>query len=134
MTAKLLGPGYVVSSNLRHQGAARNSFSPLLGLGSEEGLCSGGRDDSVVGSGEKGEIWSNLFVEPVSPSHLDGVEKLQEGTEHPLIQWKHSEDNLSGFFHGEDENGFVECSPLSKWDPKDHKELEVIQEGGEGEV
>ena len=28
----------------------------------------------------------------------------------------------------------MECSPLSKWDPRDHKELEVFQEGGEGEV
>ena len=27
----------------------------------------------------------------------------------------------------------MECSPLSKWDPNDHKELEVIQEGGKGE-
>ena len=52
---------------------------------------------------------------------------------HPLLQWKHSEVNPSGLFHGEDENGSLECSPLSKWDPNDHKELEVIQEGGEGQ-
>ena len=41
--------------------------------------------------------------------------------------------NPSGFFHGEEENGFLECSPLSKWDRNGHKELEVIQEGDEGE-
>ena len=41
--------------------------------------------------------------------------------------------NPSDFFHGEDENGFLECSSLSKWDPNGHKELEVIQDGDEGE-
>ena len=112
------------SSTLRHQGAAQNSFSHLLGLGSEEGLYFGEKDESMMVSGVKGEKWS----------HLDGVEMLQEGPEHPLLQWKHSEVNSSGLFHGEDENGSLECSPLSKWDPNDHKELEVIQEGGEGEV
>ena len=86
MTVKLMGPGYVVSSDLWHQGAAQNSFSPLLGLGSEEGLCFGVRDDSMVVSREKGEIWRKPSAEPVSPSHLDAVEKLQEGTEHLLIQ------------------------------------------------
>ena len=115
-TAKLMGPGYVVPSDLRHQGDGQNSFSPLLGLGSEEGLCFGERDDSMMVSGEKGEKWS----------HLDGVEMLQVEPEHPLLQWKHSEVNPSGLFHGEDENGSLECSPLSKWDPNDHKELEVI--------
>ena len=34
--------------------------------------------------------------------------------------------NHSGFFHGEEESGFLECSPLSKWDPNEQKELEVI--------
>ena len=111
-----------------------NSFSPLLGLGYEDGLCFGERDDSKVVSGEKGEKWSNPIVEPVSLSHLDGDEMAQVGLEHPLIQWKHSEVNPSGLFQGEDENCSLECSPLSKWDPNDHKELEVIQEGGEGEV
>ena len=67
-------------------------------------------------SSEKGEKWI----------HLDGVEMLQEGPEHPLLQWKHSDINPSGLFHGEDETGSLECSPLSKWDPNDHKELEVI--------
>ena len=75
-TAKPMGLGFVVPSDLRHQGATQNSFSPLLGLGSEEGLCSGERDDSTVVSGEKGEKWCNPIVEPVSPSHLDGVERL----------------------------------------------------------
>ena len=131
---KQMGLGYVVSFDLWHQGATQNSFSSLLGLSSEEGFCFGERDDSTAVSGEKGEKWSNPIAEPVSPSYLDGVEMLQEGTEHLLIQWKHNEVNPSGFFHGEDENGSLECSPLSKWDPNHHKELEVIQEGGEGEV
>ena len=74
MTVKLMGPGYVVSSDLWHQGAAQNSFSHLLGLGSEEGLYFGERDESMMVSGEKGEKWSNPIVEPVSPSHLDGDE------------------------------------------------------------
>ena len=77
-------------------------------------------------SGEKGEKWSSPSAELVSPSHLDGVELLQEGPEHLRIQWKHNEVNPSDFFHGEDENGFLECSPLSKWDPNEQKELEVI--------
>ena len=126
MTVKLMGPGYVVSSDLWHQGAAQNSFSPLLGMGSEEGLCFGERDDSMVVSSEKGEKWSNPIAEPVLPSHLDGVEMLQEGIEHLMIQWKHSKVNPSGFFHGEGKNGSLECSPLFKLDPNDHKELEVI--------
>ena len=37
--------------------------------------------------------------------------------------------NPNGFFHGEDENVLLECSPLSKWDPNGH----VIQECDEGE-
>ena len=43
-SAKLMGPGYVVHSTLRHQGATQNSFSPLLGLGSEEDFCFGERE------------------------------------------------------------------------------------------
>ena len=75
--AKLMGPGYAVSSDLRHQGATHNSFSPLLGLGCEEGLYFGVRDEPTVVSGEKGEAWCNPSAKPVSPSHLDGVEKLK---------------------------------------------------------
>ena len=96
-------------------------FSPLLGLGCEEGLCFGEKDDSTVGSGEKGVIWSNPIAQPVSVSQLDGVELEQEGPEHSLIQWKSRVVNPSDCFHGEDENGLLECSPLSKWDPNDHK-------------
>ena len=70
----------------------------------------------------------------MSLSQLDGVELVQEGPEHSLIQWKSRVVNPSGCFHGEDENGLLECSPLSKGDPNDHKGLEVIQEGDEGEV
>ena len=33
-----------------------------------------------------------------------------------------------------EEGGLLECSPLSKWDPNERKELEVIQEVDEGEV
>ena len=51
-TAWPTGPGFDVSSTL-------NSFSPLLGLGCEEGLCFGEKDDSTVGFGEKGVIQSN---------------------------------------------------------------------------
>ena len=75
-TAKLIGPGYVVSSDLRHQGVAQNFFSPLLGLGSEEGLYFGEKDDSTVVSIEKEEKWSNPIAKPVLPSYLDGVEML----------------------------------------------------------
>ena len=32
MTARLIGPGNVVSSNHRHQGATQNHFYPLSGL------------------------------------------------------------------------------------------------------
>ena len=67
--------GYGVHSALRHQGAAQNTFSPLLGLGSEENFCFGERNASMMVSGEKGERWS----------HLDGVEMLQVGPEQPLL-------------------------------------------------
>ena len=73
-TAWPTGPGFNVSSAL-------NSFSPLLGLGCEEGLCFGEKDDSTVGSGEKGVIRSNPIAQPVSVSQLDGVELEQEGPE-----------------------------------------------------
>nr|POE91817.1 hypothetical protein CFP56_65362 [Quercus suber] len=85
MMVRPMGPGFDVSSDHRHQGAAQNYFSPLSGLGSEKGLCFGERDDSMVVLGEKGEKWSNPIVEPMSPSHLDGVELLQEGSKHPLL-------------------------------------------------
>ena len=97
-TASLMGLGNGVSSDHRHQGAAQNHFSPLLGLGSEKGLCFGERDNSIVVSDEKGEKWSNPIAELVSPSYLDRVELLQEGSEHFLLQWKYSEVNPSGFF------------------------------------
>ena len=35
--------------------------------------------------------------------------------------------------HEEEESGLLECSPLSKWDPYEQKELDVIQEVDEGE-
>ena len=113
--------------------ASHNSFSPLSGLGSGEDLCFGERVDFMVDSGEKGGDWSNPDAELVLPSQVGGFELLQDGLEHLLSQWKHREVDPSGFFHGEDENDFLECSPLSKWDPNGHKELEVIQEGDEGE-
>ena len=77
-------------------------------------------------SSEKGEKWSNPIAELLLPSYLDGVELLQERSEHFLLQWKHNEINPSGFFHGEEESGFLECSPLSIWDPNKQMELEVI--------
>ena len=67
------------------------------------------------------------------PSQVGGFDLLQDGPEHLLSQWKHRAVNPSGFFHGEDENDLLECSPLSKWDSNGHKELEVIQEGDEGD-
>ena len=111
--------------------ATHNAFSPLSGLGSGEGLCFGERDDFMVDSGAKGGDWSSPDAEPVLPSQVGGFELLQDGPEHLLSQWKHRVVNPSGFFHGEDENSFLECSPLSKWDPNGQKELEVIQEGDE---
>ena len=57
-------------------------------MGSEMGLCFEVSDNSTVVPGEKGEKWSNLIVEPVSPSYLDGVELLQEGFEQLMLQWK----------------------------------------------
>nr|POF14673.1 hypothetical protein CFP56_52659 [Quercus suber] len=121
----------VVSFPIRLEG---DHPDEVANLGSEKGLCFGERDNSTVVSSEKGEKWSNPIAKPVSLSYLDGVELLQEGSEHLLLQWKYSEVNPSGFFHGEEESGLLECSPLSKWDPNEQKELKVIQEGDEGEV
>ena len=76
--------------------------------------------------GEKGDKWN-------TSSHLDGDELAQDGSEHFLLQWKHSEANPSGLCHEEEDSGLLECSPLSKWDPNEQKELDVIQEVDEGE-
>ena len=70
----------------------------------------------------------------MSSSYLGGDELLQDGSKHFLLQWKHSEVNPSGFSHEEEESGLLECSPPSKWDPNEQKELEVIHEVDEGEV
>ena len=113
--------------------ASHNSFSPLSGLGSGEDLYFGERDDFMVDSGEKGGDWSNPDAKPVLLSQVGGFDLLQDGPKHLLSQWKHRAVDPSAFFHGEDENDFLECSPLSKWDPNGHKKLEVIQEGDEGE-
>ena len=113
--------------------ATHNSFSPLSGLGCGEDLYFGERDDLMVALGAKGGDSSSPDVKPVLPSQVSGFELLQDGPEHLLSQWKHRVVNPSGFFHGEEENGFLECSPLSKWDRNGHKELEVIQEGDEGD-
>ena len=121
--ARPMGPGF----------DAQNSFSPLSCLGSEEDLCFGVRDDTTVVSGDKGVERSNPNAEPGSLSHFDGVELSQVGPENLMIQWKNCEVNSCGHLHGEDKDGFLECSPLSKWDPNDQKVLEVIQEGDEDE-
>ena len=98
----------------RHQGATQNHFSPLLGQVSEMSFGFGEINNSMEVSREKGEV--------------------QDGSEHFMLQWKHTKVNPSGFSQGEEESGLLECSPLSKWDPKEHKELEVIQEIVEGEA
>ena len=56
--------------------ATRNSFSPLSGLGSGEGLCFGERDDSMVDSGAKGGDWSSPNAELVLLSQVGGFELL----------------------------------------------------------
>ena len=109
VTARPMGPGF----------NAQNSFSPLSCLGSKEDLCFSRRDDPTVVSGDKGVKKSNPIAELGSPSHFDGVELSQVGPEHRMIQWKNCEVNSSGHLHGEDKDGFLECSPLSKWDPND---------------
>ena len=114
-------------------GATHNSFSPLSGLGCREDLCFGEKDDLLVAPGAKRGDCSSLVVEPVLPSQAGGFELLQDGPEHLLSQWKHRVVNPSGFFHGEEEDGFLECSPLSKWDPNGQKELKVIQESDKGD-
>lgn len=40
----------------------------------------------------------------------------------------YSGTHISGPFHGEAESGLLECSPLSRWDPFEQRELEVIRE------
>ena len=102
-------------------------------MGSEKSFCFGERENSTEVSGEKGDKWN-------TSSHLDGDELAQDGDklaqdgfEHFLLQWKHSEENPSGLCHKEEESGLLECSPLSKWDPYEQKELDVIQEVDEGE-
>ena len=86
-------------------------------------LCFGEIKNSMEVSGEKGE----KLVQ-------DGTELVQDGSECFMLQWKHREVNPSCSFQGEDESGFLECSPISKWDPMEHKELEVIQEVDEEEA
>ena len=108
-TARPMGPGF----------NAQNSFSPLSCLGSKEDLCFGRRDDTTVVSSDKGVKKSNPIAELGSPSHFDGVELSQVGPEHRMIQWKNCEVNSSGHLHGDDKDGFLECSPLSKWDSND---------------
>nr|POE83745.1 hypothetical protein CFP56_06069 [Quercus suber] len=84
----------------------------------------------IVGDG-KADASHNSFS--LLSGLVGGFELLQDGPEHLLSQWKHRAVDPSGFFHGEVENDFLECSPLSIWDPNGHKELEVIQQGDEGE-
>ena len=104
-----------------------------MGLGCREDLCFGEKDDLLVAPGAKRGDCSSLIVEPVLPSQTGGFELLQDGPEHLLSQWKYRVVNPSGFFHGEEEDGFLECSPLSKWDPNGQKELKVIQESDKGD-
>ena len=63
-----------------------------------------------------------------------GERKFYGGVMGEGRKMEHGEVNPSAFSQGEEESGLLECSPLSKWDPKEHKELEVIQEVDEGEV
>ena len=56
--------------------AAHNSFSPLSGLGSGEGLYFGERDVFMVDSGEKGGDWSSPNAEPMLSSQVGGFKLL----------------------------------------------------------
>ena len=108
-------------------GSNPKSFFSSVGFGSKMNFCFGEIENSMEVSGEKGEKWSNSSRD-LDGDELaqDGNELAQDGSKHVLLQWKHSEVNSSAFSQGEEESGLLECSPLSKWDPKEHKELEVI--------
>ena len=82
----------------------------------------------------KGDQWCNSFEGCVPLSNLDGVELSKGVYELSLLQWKHSEPNICGPSHGEAKSGFLECSPLSRWDPFEQRELEVTRAIDEGEI
>ena len=69
----------------------------------------------------------------MSLSNLDGVELLKGDFEFPLLQWKHSEPNTCGPSYRETGSDLLECSPLSRWDPFEQRDLEVTQVVDEGE-
>ena len=87
------------------------------------GFSSGERDDFTEVSGESRDQWCNPQIKLVPTSSLDGVELIQGGSEPSLLPWKHCGVNPSGVFHGEKESGILECSPLSRWDPNEQREL-----------
>ena len=101
----------------------QNWFFPFSDMGNETGFCSGERDAFTEVSSEGGDQWCNPQADFVSPRSLDGVELIQGGSEPSLLPWKHCGVNPSGVFHGEKESGILECSPLSRWDPNEQREL-----------
>ena len=81
----------------------------------------------------EGDQWCPSLEGCVPLSNLDGVEFLKGDSEFPLLQWKHSEPITCGLSHGETGSALLECSPLSRWDPFEQRELEVTQVVEEGE-
>lgn len=98
-------------------------------MGNEMGFCFGVSDDLTEISSVEGDQWCAPLEGCVLLSNLDGVEFLKGDSEFPLLQWKHSEPNT----HGETGSALLECSPLSRWDPFEQRELEVTQAVEEGE-
>ena len=129
-----LGPGQNYSDHHWNQFVDHNQFALLLELGNRMGFVFGEKDAFTEGSSTNGDHWCNPQDECVPLGDRDGFELFKGGFEALLLQWKHSGTHTSSPFHGEADSGILECSPLSRWDPFEQRELKVTQEVDEGEV
>ena len=129
-----MGLGPKDTDHHRNQFVDQNQFALLLELGNGMDFVSWEKDAFMEGLSVNGDQWCNPQDECVPSSDRDELELFKGGFKALLLQWKHSGTNTGGPFPGEAESGLLECSPLSRWDPFEQRELEVTQEVDEGEV
>ena len=103
----------------------QNHFSPLSELGNEMGVEFGEGED-------REEDFSEYHEVVVQPRLVDTTGFCQNDSGLLFLLWDNSETNNYGGGSGVKENCFLECNPLSRWDPNTLSELVMVQDDAGG--
>ena len=112
-------------SHGQHQWVDQNRFSPLSELGNEMGVEFGEGED-------REEDFSEYHEVAVQPRSVDTAGFCQNDSGLLFLLWDNSGANNCGGGSGVKENCFLECNPLSQWDPNTLSELVMVQDDAGG--